>query len=177
MIIRAKTLGVKVISEEGFKNLIEKLKVPVLPDTIPGVYFMIGEISWQYNDEYYYREGSAVDPTKLFRSRTKALHEMARLEQEAFKKHFGGQYPSDIMEYCAEGKGVDSMFKDYYGFREYMKQFGIELQAEPDSIEYGDDIVAACTKMLCKMGVEQFGEARRYMKFGFFEMHEVKLGD
>lgn len=185
---KAKSFGVHILNEDQFMKLMQdQLKAreaakesAKLPDMIPGIYFMIGEVQWQYNDEYFYREGGSVKPTLLFTRRSKALFEMARLEQAEWKKLFDSDRNYYIMEYCEEGRGFDSFFqydRDYQNFRTHMSVFKVQLPEDSDEIEYGDEIVARLVKVMASMKLEDFMEARKFMTWGFYELHQVKIGD
>jgi len=54
---------------------------------IPQTVFVITEVSWEYNDEYYY-PGAGSEPIQVFRSAERANEEWERLEHETFISTF-----------------------------------------------------------------------------------------
>ena len=188
---KAEDLGVQILNEQQFMDLVKKtvrftpiadrpkVTIPPMssmgPETIPGKYFLVGEIDWQYNDEYYHRGYNGekgVTPTKLFRRRSVALEEKARLEKENFAH-------CEIMHYTQE-RGLESFFegRNYEYFRAlFWEYFGKDLPEYASDFEYGDDLADNLLPMISKLPMDRFINITRFLDFGFYEIHEVALGD
>lgn len=190
----ARRWSTKVIKEDQFMKLMndeleaakrkreqEELKrgyagrlpaVPARPwrgaDIKAGTLFMIAQLAWRYNDEYYKR-GEGSTPVKLYRSRSRAEYEMAILEQKALKN-------IDLIDYVPEGSSNRSLFTNYEHFRAVLWLYSkTEIEEDIEDVEYGDKRTRQITDILCRLQPSQFVEVKRFLKFGFFEVVEVAM--
>jgi hypothetical protein len=66
----------------------------------PPVGYVVVEIDYQYNDEYYYSDTRGGYPLKIFAKREDAEQELTRLTLEAYKKRDLGCYIMDGDWHC-----------------------------------------------------------------------------
>lgn len=134
------------------------------------VYFMVGTIEWQYNDENYYKaEGKALRPSKLYT--TLAAAETAALvkEREKFGLSNLGEFGYDSGDVIINQSIYDELAEKY--------DFQQEIE---NCYEAGEKLKAAVSgardgQVLTKMSDEDFKRLLKAVRVNFTEVIEIEL--
>lgn len=136
------------------------------------VYFMVGTIEWQYNDENYYKaEGKALRPSKLYT--TLAAAEAAVLVKE--REEFERWNLREFGEYCGNDYITNQSIYD-----ELAEKYDFQQENEHEWFEAGEKLKAAVSgsrngQVLIKMSDEDFKRLLKAVSVNFAEVIEIEL--
>lgn len=170
---RAGRTGTPVITEKQFSEMIKDLKPfssePVLLKAKPGILYMIGEISYEYNDEVY-NKSEGITPTKLFRDPNKARAEMIKLEKKEWNDW---DHPLTTMNYSLE----DSI-KNERLLTSVLRRNGVLASADEIlNVSYDDSLEHEIYAAIQKMNATDFGLFYDSVNIRFHEICEVEFPD
>ncbi len=127
------------------------------------VYFMVGTIEWQYNDENYYKaEGKALRPSRLYT--TLAAAEAAVLVKE--REEFERWNLREFGEYCGNGYITNQSIYD-----ELAEKYDFQQESENEWYEAGEKLKTA----IVKMSDEDFKRLLKIVSVNFAEVIEIEL--
>jgi len=127
------------------------------------VYFMVGTIEWQYNDENYYKaEGKAIRPSRLYTTLAAAEAAVLVKEREEFERW-------NLGEFGEYGGGDVILNQSIYD--ELAEKYHFQQGSENEWYESGEKLKAA----ISQMSDEDFKRLLKAVSVNFAEVIEIEL--
>lgn len=126
--------------------------------------YVVLEIGYEYNDEFYYKNGdNCGTPTKIYLDKNKALHEVNALNERAIL---------EIDNICEYAEDIREIIHDVNEFERILKNYDKSVDAD-DSHAMGESF----RQHFLKFNSTDKRRILRLIKLEFFSIQEVEIDE